>query len=112
MQPSNLQLDPAVNLWSTNSPSANLFTQTSSPEGTADGMFGMGGSNFYAQNLGGVMGPPSDVAKPDNKMPNLSTTSTAPTSNNDRAGEVFMGVQTPQPGGISDWKWTVMSEKK
>ncbi|EXJ78104.1 hypothetical protein A1O3_09265 [Capronia epimyces CBS 606.96] len=111
MQPSNLSLDPAASLWSTNSLNNNLFTQTSPPEGAADVTFGVAGSGFYPPNIGGMMGGPLDMAKPESQMPNLSTTSTA-ASNDNGAGEVFMGVQSPQPGGIPSWKWTVMSEKK
>ncbi len=46
MQPSNLTLDPAASLWTTNSPNNNLFTQTSSPEVAGDASFGMGGMNL------------------------------------------------------------------
>ncbi|EXJ88483.1 hypothetical protein A1O1_05413 [Capronia coronata CBS 617.96] len=111
MQPLSMQLDPAANLWSTNSPSANLFTQTSSPDGVTDGTLGAAASNLYAQNIGGMTGGPPEMSKPENQMPHLSTTSTT-TSNDNSAGEVFMGVQSPQPGGNPDWRWTVMSEKK
>jgi hypothetical protein len=111
MQPANLQLDPAAHLWSTTSPNANLFTQTSAPEGTTEGTFAATSSNYFAQNLGGMMGGPPDISKPGNQMPTLSTTSTTE-SNDNSAGEVFMGVETPQPGGVPSWKWTVMSEKK
>lgn len=119
MQPANLSLDPAASLWSNTSPNNNLFTQTSSPENTAgESSFGMAstGSTFFPQNIGSMMsGSTPDLTKseggPSQQMPNLSTTSTA-TPNGNSAGEVFMGVQSPQPGGVPSWKWTVMSEKK
>jgi len=106
MQPSTLSLDPAASLWPNNSPNNNLFTQ--SPDGTGD--LGMGGPNFYPQNIASVMSGSSDMSKSD-QMPNLSANSTSP-SNDNSGGEVFMGVQSPQPGGIPSWKWTVMSEGK
>ncbi|KIX01600.1 uncharacterized protein Z518_09326 [Rhinocladiella mackenziei CBS 650.93] len=111
MQPSNLSLDPAASLWSNNSPNNNLFTQTSSPEGTADASFGMGGPNFYPQTMSSMMSGSTDLSKSDHQMPNLSANSTT-TGNDNSAGEVFMGVQSPQPGGVPSWKWTVMNEKK
>jgi hypothetical protein len=120
MQPANLSLDPAASLWSTNSPTNNnnLFTQTSSPDNTnGDSSFGMPstGSSFYPQSISGVMsGSTPEISKTDSvgqQMPNLSANSTA-VSNDSSAGEVFMGVQSPQPGGIPSWKWTVMSDQK
>lgn len=66
-------------------------------------------SNYYAQSIGNVMGGPMDLSKSDG--PVLTATSTS-TSNDNSAGEVFMGVQSPQPGGIPSWKWTVMNDKK
>jgi hypothetical protein len=117
MQPSNLTLDPAANLWSNNSPNNNLFTQTSSPEGTTgDSSFGMPstGSSFYPANIGSMInssGQDNSKTTDGQQMPNLSATSTT-TSNDNSAGEVFMGVQSPQPGGVPSWKWTVMSDKK
>jgi len=67
---------------------------------------------IYPQSIGSVMGGPVDMSKNDGQqMPDLSATSS--TGGNDNSvGEVFMGVQTPQPGGIPNWKWTVMSEQK
>ncbi|KIW97665.1 uncharacterized protein Z519_01249 [Cladophialophora bantiana CBS 173.52] len=118
MQPSNLTLDPAASLWSNNSPNNNLFTQTSSPENTStDATFGMStGSSFYPQTIGSMMsGSTPDLSKTEGpaqtqQMPSLSATSATGTSNdNSAAGEVFMGVQSPQ---IASWKWTVMSDKK
>lgn len=120
MQPSNLTLDPAANLWSTTSPNNNLFTQTSSPDNTTgESSFGMpsSGSSFYPQNIGSVMSastPDLNSLKNEGggqQMPNLSANST--TVNNDNsAGEVFMGVQSPQPGGVPSWKWTIMGDQK
>ena len=111
MQPSSLSLDPAASLWSNNSPNNNLFTQTSSPDGTTDGSFGIGSSTFYPQ-IGSVMGGPVDLTKTENQMPNLSATSASGNNDANSAGDTFMGVQSPQPGGIPSWKWTVMSDKK
>src|ERR1700761_7011976 len=116
MQPSNLSLDPAASLWSNNSPNNNLFTQTSSPDNTGDSSFGMPstGSSFYPQNISSVMSGSTPDLKSDGsqRMPSLSANSTANVSNDNNAGEVFMGVQSPQPGGIPSWKWTVMSDQK
>ncbi|KAK5467939.1 hypothetical protein LTS15_000912 [Exophiala xenobiotica] len=113
MQPQNLALDPAVNLWSSSSSNNNLFTQ--SPEAANDGSFGMGGPSFYTQNtISSMMSESTDsMPKSNDQMPNLTANSTSPPGNdNSGAGEVFMGVSTPQPGGIPSWKWTVMSDKK
>jgi hypothetical protein len=107
MQPSNVALDPAANPWGSNSPNSNLFTQTTSPDSNSDS-FGLN-SNFYTQNIGSVMDGPMDMSKPDG--PTLTATSTN-ASNDNSAGEVFMGVPSPQPGGIPSWKWTVMNDKK
>jgi hypothetical protein len=107
MQPSNIALDPAANPWGTGSPNNNLFTQQSSPDSTTES-YGMN-SNFYPQNIGSVMGGPMNLGKSDG--PVLSENSTTQGSNDNSAGEVFMGVQSPQPGGIPSWKWTAMNEK-
>ncbi|KIY03630.1 uncharacterized protein Z520_00321 [Fonsecaea multimorphosa CBS 102226] len=117
MQPSNLTLDPAASLWSNNSPSNNMFTQKSSPENTStDATFGLGsGSSFYPQTMGSMMSVSTPELKTEGsaqtqQMPTLSANSTTSTSNdNSAAGEVFMGVQSPQ---VANWKWTVMSDKK
>lgn len=108
MQPSNLSLDPAANLWGNNSPSSNLFAQPSST-GT-ESSYSTGLPNFYG--YGASMGGPVDMSKMESQqpMPTLSANSTS-ASNDGGAGEVFMGVQTPQPGGIPSWKWTVMSDQ-
>src|SRR6202012_2350995 len=118
MQPSNLSLDPAANLWSNNSPNNNLFTQTSSPENTAgESSFGMPstGSSFYPPSLGTMLsGSTPELPKTESgqQMPNLSANSTTNLGQDSSAGEVFMGVQSPQPGGVPSWKWTVMSDQK
>jgi hypothetical protein len=109
MQPSNLGLDPAANLWGNgNSPNNNLFTQTSSPESNNNSEnFGMN-SNYYTQSIGSVMGGPMDMSKSDGPTLTVTSTNSPPTDNS--AGEVFMGVASPQPGGYAGWKW--MNEKK
>ena len=107
MQPSNVALDPAANPWAGASPNNNLFTQQSSPDSNTDS-FGMN-SNYYPQNIGSVMGGPMDMSKPDG--PILSATERTE-STDTSAGEVFMGVQSPLPGGVQSWKWTVMNDKK
>jgi hypothetical protein len=118
MQPSNLSLDPAANLWSNNSPNNNLFTQTSSPENTAgESSFGIPstGSSFYPPSLGTMLsGSTPELSKTESsqQMPNLSANSTTNLGQDSSAGEVFMGVQSPQPGGVPSWKWTVMSDQK
>ncbi|KAL2444480.1 Zn(2)-C6 fungal-type transcription factor mpsB [Exophiala dermatitidis] len=117
MQP-NLSLDPAVNLWSTTSPSNNVYAPPSAPDGgVGDGTFSgattSASSNFYGSSSGGNGGASTQDSK--SQMPVLSNTTTNATStsnDNNSAGEVFMGVQTPQPGGMPSWKWTVMSEKQ
>ena len=117
MQPSNLS-DPVANLWSSNSPNNNLFTQTSSPENTTgESSFGMpsNGSSYYPQSIANMLSASTpDLAKSESiqQMPNLSANSTTSLGNDNRAGEVFMGRQSPQPGGVPNWKWTVMSDQK
>jgi hypothetical protein len=116
MQPSNLSLDPAASLWPNNSPNNNLFAQTSSPDTTGDSSFGLPstGSGFYPQNIASVMSASTSDVKSEGsqQMPNLSANSTTNVSNESSAGEVFMGVQSPQPGGVPSWKWTIMGEQK
>ncbi len=111
MQPSGLTLDPAANLWSSTSPSNNLFAQ--SPEATGDASsYGMPGPLLYPQTISNVMSGSTDRSKSTDQMPNLSATATPSTNDSSTAGEVFMGVQSPQPGGVPSWKWTVMNDKK
>ncbi|KIV84956.1 hypothetical protein PV11_00701 [Exophiala sideris] len=109
MQPPTLTLDPAANLWSNTSTSNNLFTQ--SPDAAGDGSFGLGGPTFFSQNMAGVMNVSGSSDQKD-QMPDLTANSTSPVGNDNSAGEVFMGVQSPQPGGIPSWKWTVMDQQK
>lgn len=110
MQPANLSLDPAVNLWSNNPSNNNLFTQTSSPDSNSDATYGMT-PNFYSQNIGGVLSGAPETGKSDSQGPTLSATAPNATGG-ENGGEVFMGVSSPQPGGVPSWKWTVMSDKK
>lgn len=109
MQPSNIRLDPAANPWGGASPNNNMFTQTSSPESMNDSSFGMN-SNFFSQSIGNIVGGPMDVNKQDG--PTLSSGTPGGNNNDNSAGEVFMGVQSPQPGGVPNWKWTVMNDQK
>ncbi|EXJ57241.1 hypothetical protein A1O7_07588 [Cladophialophora yegresii CBS 114405] len=116
MQPSNLSLDPAASLWSNNSPNNNLFTQTSAPDNTGDSSFGISGTgpNFYPQNIASMVSGPTPDQKFEGSqpMPNLSANSAPNVGNENSAGEVFMGVQSPQPGGVPSWKWTIMGDQK
>lgn len=73
---------------------------------------GMQGSGLYSQSIGTLMGGPVDIKNDGQQMPSLSANSSTAANDNSAAGEVFMGVQTPQPGGIPNWKWTVMSDEK
>lgn len=105
----NVALDPAANVFgSTGSPN-NMFTNQSSPDSASDPNFSM--NNFYGQNIGQMMGnggPMSfDMALAKGDGPMLSATSTSSGDGGQGAGEVFMGVQSPQPGGIPSWKWTM-----
>ena len=73
------------------------------------------GSSFYPQNIAGVMsGSTPDLSKSGGgqQMPNLSATSSTNIGNDNSAGEVFMGVQSPQPGGMPSWKWTMLNDQK
>ena len=114
MQPQNIAVDPAANPWGNpnSPPHNNMFTSTSSPDSQSqsqnDAAYNM---NFYGQNIGNVSGGPMDI-KPDQGGPVLSANSPENQSDEGRrsAGEVFMGVQSPVPGGYSGWKW--MNEKK
>ena len=117
MQPPNLGIDPATNLWSSNSPNNNLFSSISSPEGTGSNnnshhhddalasANAMTHTNFYpTQDVGGIMSGKMDTAgggpQMSNQGPQLSADSGFGGSGNERnAGEVFMGLDSPQPGG-------------
>jgi hypothetical protein len=108
----NLALDPAANVFGSAGSPNNMFTNQSSPDSTNDTSYGM--SNFYGQNIGQMMGtggPMSfdmGVGKGDGPMLSASTSNSG--DGGQGAGEVFMGVQSPQPGGIPSWKWTMGSE--
>ena len=98
MQPPNVGIDPANNLWG-NSPNNNLFSSMS-PSGS--------GSNVYpgGSDLNGLLNTDKDMAPPSMPGgPQLSAASpnNAGYGNND--GEVFMGVNSPLPGGVPAWKW-------
>ena len=75
-------------------------------------------NNFYGQNIGSnagmnMMGGPMafDVSQKQD-MPMLSATSAAEGDGGQSAREVFMGVQSPQPGGWGGWKWTAMGSQE
>jgi len=106
MQPANISLDPAANLWSSNSPDTSLFTSTSSPPSTSnnDRSFGHFGA-FQTPDITGVIASGTEPTFSANS-PNAKIR-----GNDGGAGEVFMGMQTPQLDGALNWKWTVMSEK-
>jgi hypothetical protein len=115
MQPPNLGIDPATNLWSSNSPNNNLFSNISSPEGS--GSVGNEASisataglnpNFYpTQEIGGIMGNKLDsTSAGPNQGPQLSADSGFNGSGSEpNTGEVFMGLSSPQPGGLPSWQW-------
>ena len=109
---SNAALDPAANIFGGAGSPSNMFTSQSSPDSANDASFGM--NNFYGQNIGqmmGVGGPMTlDMGINPNDGPMLSATSTSSGDGGQGAGEVFMGVQSPQPGGFPTWKWTIGSE--
>jgi hypothetical protein len=118
MQPPNLGIDPANNLWSSNSPNNNLFSSMSSPEATAanghDASVSAHSSlnpNIYpTQEVGGVMSGKMDTAGGGAPMlsqgPQLSADSGFGGSGSEaNAGEVFMGLSSPQPGGVPGWQW-------
>ncbi|RMZ79425.1 hypothetical protein DV738_g3312, partial [Chaetothyriales sp. CBS 135597] len=84
----NIALDPAANLWG----------------GDAQNMaqFGMH-SRYYdeQQNARNINASPMDMGKQDSQMPALSANSPDTNQTDASAGEVFMGLQSPQPGGRS-----------
>jgi hypothetical protein len=49
-----------------------------------------------------------EMSKSDGPTLTATSTNSPPTDNS--AGEVFMGVASPQPGGYAGWKW--MNEKR
>lgn len=102
MPPGNLSLDPAANLWSSGSPNANAFSSVSSPDANSNA-FNMSASMYPKQSIGGLMQQQEQQQQPTlspNAPPNND-------SSNNNAGQVFMGVSSPQP-----WRFTVMNEEK
>ena len=101
MQPSNLGLDPANALWSSNSPSANpFFNGSSTANSNTDSTLN---TSFYStRSFGEVMGSP----KADG--PTLCTSTEATPANGYPTNDAFMGVSSPQPGGLPMWKWNNM----
>ncbi len=103
MQPPNLGIDPAVNLWgSSNSSNNNIFSNTtvSSPEGSGSNKDGTSSLN---PNIFNPMGGKEQQA---NQGPQFSADSSGGFGRNDEnAGEVFMGLSSPLPGGVPAWKW-------
>jgi hypothetical protein len=102
MQAPNLGIDPANNLWSSNSPNNNLFSSMSSPEGPGSNNDASVSANvtlnpnFYpSQEIGGVMGSKMESAgggaQTQNQGPQLSADSGFGGSGREpNAGEVFM----------------------
>jgi hypothetical protein len=118
MQPPNLGIDPANNLWSSNSPNNNLFSSISSPEETGstgkDALKSPNSNlnpNFYpTQDMGGIMRGKMDSAGGSAQMPNQGPQLSADSGfggggRESNAGEVFMGLSSPQPGGLPGWQW-------
>ena len=108
----NMALDPAANIFGSAGSPSNMFTNQSSPDSVNDASFGM--NNFYGQNIGQMVGSGGPMSFDTSMMkgdgPVLSATSTSTGDGGQGAGEVFMGVQSPQPGGFPTWKWTMGSE--
>jgi hypothetical protein len=115
MQPPNLGIDPAINLWSSNSPNNNLFSSISSPEGTGSNSNDASVSananlnpNFYpSQDLGGILSAKMESAGGSAQTPNQGPQLSADSGfvgggSEPNTGEVFMGLSSPQPGG---WNW-------
>lgn len=118
MQPPNLGIDPANNLWSSNSPNNNLFSTMSSPEGSgptgneaAVSATSNLNPNFYpTQKVNQIVSGQTDKAGGSAPLPiqgpHLSADSGLSGSGSEaNAGEVFMGLSSPQPGGLSAWQW-------
>lgn len=109
---SNVNFDPAANPWGTGGSPNNMFQSTGSPESN-DASFGM--NNFYGQNVGNTMGGPMtlDMGLGKGDGPVLSATSSNSGGDGGQsAGEVFMGVQSPQPGGFPSWKWNMGQQQE
>ena len=111
----NPSLDPAANIFGSVGSPSNMFTNQSSPDSVGDVNYG-NMNNFYGQNIGQMMGmggPMSfdmGLGKGDGPMLSASTSMDSAGDGGQGAGEVFMGVQSPQPGGIPSWKWTMGSD--
>lgn len=125
---SNVNMDPAANPWgnTTSPPNNNIFggSTSQSPDSSNNiDAFGMstsstsnsGATNVYGQDIsnpnygqggGGPMAFDLDMKEGD-RMPILSATDSTEGDGGQSAGEVFMGVQSPVPGGWPGWKWGV-----
>jgi hypothetical protein len=108
-----MALDPAANIFGNAGSPNNMFTNQSSPESANDASYNM--NNFYGQNIGQMMGSGGPMSFDMGMMgksdgPVLSASTTTSGDGGQSAGEVFMGVQSPQPGGYTSWKWTMGSE--
>lgn len=141
MQPPNLGIDPAANLWGpSNSPTNNLFSSISSPSdgpgalnnnSNNDANAALNNSNIYpavSQDTGsGLASSGSKERASSTDMPPPSQQQTAgqgpqfsadqPRTNSNlgfggTGGEVFMGLGSPQPGGVPAWKWNNASAFK
>jgi hypothetical protein len=106
----NVNMDPAANPWGSTGSPPNMFTSASSPDSNTAN-FGMN-SNFYGQSFTNMAGGPMTLDMGKGDMPMLSATSMSSGDGGQSAGEVFMGVQSPQPGGVPAWKWTNMSGRQ
>lgn len=111
MQSPNLGIDPANNLWSSNSPNNNLFSSISSPEASGSNSNDASVSanaclhpNLYpTQELGGItsgkMGSGGGSSHIADQGPQLSADSGLCSSGSEpNAGEVFM-VSCSTPSG-------------
>lgn len=130
MQPSNLSLDPAANLWSSGSPgnNNNMFAQQtpsseSNASNTNDTSFGMN-SNYMSQNQMGGQGqsmvdPHLSKGSNGGANGNMDGGTLMNNSNGNRnenggsgvgtGGDAFMGAETPGSGsmGRGAWRWAV-----
>jgi hypothetical protein len=102
MQAPNLGIDPANNLWSSNSPNNNLFSSISSPEGSGSNNDASISANtvlnpniYPAQEIGGVMGGKMESAGGGAQVQNQGSQLSADSGfggggSESNAGEVFM----------------------
>lgn len=130
MQPPNLGIDPAVNLWSSNSPSmSNAFSGVSPSDRSGSNNVGndkMGdmnsssyqprefGSNLTGKPAGGStdMAPPPQPSQGPQFTPDTTPANSSGFGGSEtNAGEVFMGVSSPTPGGVPAWKWNANAFK-